>query len=226
MIPKTIHYCWFGRQPKPPGVLTYIATWRAAMPDYDIIEWNEDNFDIDFCDYSREAYATRNFAFVADVCRLKVLYEHGGIYLDTDIEVLRPFDPYLHHRSFCGYENRWIGTGVIGAEMGCHWIGIFLDYYRTTHFIDIFGHAVRKSNTRLLTTLIMPKIQEDQRPEIYPIDYFCAKNWETHELAVTPNTVSIHHYACSWAKKKRSLLARLRMRLQGLHIRYFSRPSH
>ena len=103
MIPKTIHYCWFGRQPKPPGVLTYIATWRAAMPDYDIIEWNEDNFDIDFCDYSREAYATRNFAFVADVCRLKVLYEHGGIYLDTDIEVLRPFDPYLHHRSFCGF---------------------------------------------------------------------------------------------------------------------------
>lgn len=224
MIPKIIHYCWFGRTEKPESVKAYIDTWRTVMPDYEIREWNEDNFDIGYCAFTREAYAFRNYAFVADVCRLKVLYEYGGIYFDTDIEVLKPFDDYLHHHSFCGYEDRWIGTGVMGAEAGCKWIGVFLDFYKRRHFVNIFGHTVRTANTQLLTLKIMPLLKEEDKPVIYPIDYFCAKSWNTKEVKVTCNTVSIHHYACTWARKKKTLPMRIRLLAKGLRVRYLGSP--
>lgn len=220
MIPKIIHYCWFGRKEKPESVTQFIEKWRTVMPDYEIMEWNEDNFDINYCAFTREAYSFNNYAFVADVCRLKVLYEYGGIYFDTDIEVLKPFDGYLRHHSFCGYENKWIGTGVIGAEAGCRWIGTFLDFYRKRHFINIFGHTERIANTKLLTLKIMPLLNDDEKPVIYPIDYFCAKNWDTKEINVTDNTVSIHHYACTWARKRKSIGERIRLLAKGLKVRY------
>lgn len=223
MIPKTIHYCWFGQKEKPDSVKKMIGTWKTVLKDYEIKEWNEHNFDVGMCAFTREAYAMGDYAFVSDVCRLKVLYDHGGIYLDTDVEVLRTFDEYLSDRSFCGYEARqYIGTGVIGAEAGSRWIGKFLDFYTKRHFINISGHPVRTPNTKLLTMRIMPRICPEIRPKIYPIDRFSAKNWETGETVTTPYTVCIHHYARSWTCKKKTVAMRAGVILKGLRTRYFS----
>lgn len=222
MIPKTIHYCWFGRGEKPDKVKNFIETWHASLPDYEIKEWNEDNFDVNICAFSKEAYIMKDYAFVSDVCRLKVLFEHGGIYLDTDVEVIKPFDPFLHHSSFCGYEARqYVGTGIIGAEKGCGWIGMFLDFYMKRHFINITGHPVRTSNAKLLALKIMPAVPENVRPTMYPIDYFSGKNWVTGEFLKTDNTVCIHHYHSSWNRKKKTLLMRIRIIVKGLKARYF-----
>ena len=104
MIPKIIHYCWFGKNPKPSDVLEYIETWRKFLPDYEIKEWNESNFDIHCNRFVYEAYHIKKFAFVSDFCRLLALYNDGGIYLDTDVEMKKPFDKFLKHKAFVGYE--------------------------------------------------------------------------------------------------------------------------
>lgn len=224
MIPKTIHYCWFGGKEKPPGVNKRIEEWKAMIPDYEIKEWNEDNFDVWKMAYTREAYLSGNYAFVADVCRLVALYEYGGIYLDTDIEVVKRFDKFLSETSFVGYEHQqtaWIGTGVIGAERGAGWIKEFINIYKHRHFINAFGHAVRTPNTKLLTLHLMPNLSREMRPRIYDVDYFCAKDTATGKLATTVRTVCIHHFACSWARGKRNLAIRAKLIMQGLKIRYY-----
>lgn len=225
MIPKTIHYCWFGRKKKPENVRQMIATWRCVLTGYEIKEWNETNFDVNMYSFTREAYAMGDYAFVSDVCRLKVLYDHGGIYLDTDVEVLKTFDDYICHHSFCGYEARqYIGTGIIGAEAGCEWIARFLGFYVRRHFINIAGHPVRPANTKLLTQKIMPAIPEELRPVVYSIDRFSANNWETGELQISSDTVCVHHYACSWARKRKNLLMRIKLISKGFYIRYLMYP--
>ncbi|MCM1519673.1 MAG: hypothetical protein NC098_02695 [Lachnoclostridium sp.] len=220
MIPKKIHYCWLGRGQKPADFHRYYETWRRLLPDYEFKEWNEDNFDVNFCDYSREAYATRNFAHVSDVCRMKALYEEGGIYLDTDIELLKSFDPFLADGSFIGMETDLIGTGVIGAEAGTPWIKAMLDYYAHTHFINIFGKPVRTPNTKILTRKVMPAVAEADRPVIYPVDTFCAMDYITGQPMITGRTVAVHHYLDSWKRNPRTLADRLRIILKGLKIRY------
>ena len=104
MIPKKIHYCWFGRSKMPELALKCIASWKKYLPDYEIKEWNEDNFDLELYPYVREAYNNRKFAFVTDVVRLYALYTEGGIYMDTDVEVLKPLDCFLNHQAFSGFE--------------------------------------------------------------------------------------------------------------------------
>lgn len=102
-IPRVIHYCWFGRKKKPELVEKCIASWRKYCPEWKIIEWNEDNFDIDFCPYAKKAYNLKKYAFLTDAARLKIIYEHGGIYLDTDVELLRPLDKLLGYDAWFGY---------------------------------------------------------------------------------------------------------------------------
>ncbi|MDE6612292.1 MAG: glycosyl transferase, partial [Muribaculaceae bacterium] len=104
MIPKTIHYCWFGRNPLPESALKCIASWRKYFPDYQIIEWNEDNFDVNAIPYTAQAYAAKKYAFVSDYARFKILYDHGGLYFDTDVEVIKPFDDILERGAFMGFE--------------------------------------------------------------------------------------------------------------------------
>ena len=117
MIPKKIHYCWFGKNPLPEQTKQYIETWKKYCHDYEIIEWNEDNFDINQNQYCKEAYEAKKWAFVSDYVRLKVLYDNGGIYMDTDIEVIKPLDDLLQYNWFAGFEAEdRIQTGVIGAE--------------------------------------------------------------------------------------------------------------
>ena len=219
MIPKKIHYCWFGPKDKCPIFYKYFATWKAKLPDYEIIEWNESNFDYNQYLYSREAYRMSCFAHVSDVCRIHVLHTIGGIYLDTDVEVLKSFDDYLKFGSFVGVEFKHIGTGVIASEQGSEWLKAFLMYYNDTHFINMFGHPRRKANTEILTKIILPNLNADTWPAIFPIDYFCATDWDTGKSRITKNTISIHHYAASW-RGKRTLSERIKILLKGIKARY------
>lgn len=225
-IPKIIHYCWFGGKPKPQEVLEYIETWKKFFPDYEIKEWNESNFDYKAYRYTYEAYKVKKFAYVSDVCRLKALYDYGGIYFDTDIEVVNSFDKYLKDSSFVGYEvEDLIGTGVIGAEKHCAWIKRFLETYRNSDFIMNYGGYNLLPNTVRLTNLLST-LPDNDKPCIYPLDVFCAMNWRTHQEYCTPQTVSVHHYKASWKTNKKDLLliARIEdkfcrvMRIKNHHI--------
>lgn len=198
MIPKIIHYCWFGGKPKPKEVLQYIETWKKHLPEFKIMEWNESNFSYEKFKFTYEAYKVKKYAYVSDVCRLHALYNYGGLYFDTDIEVVGPFDKYLNLSSFVGFEVAGLlGTGVIGAEKNAKWIKIFLDQYNKREFVSKYGVMNLEPNTKILTEL-MPQIPKDDRPSIFPVDVFCAKNWKTHEVMQTEETVSIHHYRASW----------------------------
>ena len=198
MIPKIIHYCWFGHGRKSKEIETYINTWKKILPDYQIIEWNESNFPYKKWIFCREAYAVKSYAFVADVCRLYALNEMGGIYLDTDVEVLKSFNPYLHLGSFVSEEDEnKIGTACIGARKGTTWIKDFLDYYDNRHFINWKGRLMSFANTDILKEILAGRLEQ---PQIYPIDFFCGKLYSTGQLVVTENTVCIHHYDASWFK--------------------------
>ena len=144
MIPKKIHYCWFGRNPLPESALKCIASWKKFFPDYEIIEWNEDNFDVNCIPYTRQAYEAKKYAFVSDYARFKILYEHGGVYFDTDVEVIRSMDDIIERGAFLGFEinpneNRPYGAvnpGVgMGAESGMSLYKNILDYYSQLSFI-------------------------------------------------------------------------------------------
>lgn len=222
MIPKKIHYCWFGHGPKPPELERFISTWKKHLPEYKIIEWNEGNFDVNAYRYSREAYSMGCFAHVSDVCRIHVLNEMGGIYLDTDIEVLGSFDKFLKFESFVGTEYQRVGSGVIGAVSGAPWLGEYLAYYKKRHFINCFGHPRRSANTGIITYKLLPSIPAHLWPTIFPKDYFSANNWLTKEQEVTENTVTIHHYHSSW-RHKRNLKERIVILIHGMKKRYFGK---
>ena len=218
MIPKIIHYCWFGRKDKPESFCRYLKTWEEYLPDFEIIEWNEDNFDVNYWLYSREAYATGNFAHVSDVCRIYVLNVYGGIYLDTDVEVCRSFDGFLSDKTFVGMEStECIGTCVIGSEANVQWLNMLIEYYENTHFINLFGHCVRTPNTVIISKKILPHLSKSELPTIYPIGYFC--DWEKHE---SRNSIvfAVHHYHASW-RKKRSLWQKMKSLWVGFKIRHF-----
>lgn len=222
MIPKIIHYCWFGSGPKPDSFIKYLATWKRCLPDYEIREWNEHYFDLAQYTYSREAYIMGSYAHVSDVCRMHVLYYYGGIYLDTDVEVIKSFDPFLKFRSFLGAETWNLGTGVIGAEAGEKWVYKFLQYYSRTHFIDILGHCVRTPNTKILQHKILPTLPAKFWPAIFPYDFFACKSWEDGALHTSESSVSIHHYAASW-RRKDSFFKKLALRVKGFRVRFICR---
>lgn len=196
MIPRIIHYCWFGRNPKPQSVLMYIQTWKKQMPDYKIKEWNEDNFDINMMAYTKEAYHARKYAFVSDIARLYALVKEGGIYLDTDIEVIKPFDDLLNRDYFIGYEYFGnVGTGVIGCQQGSSFLLSFLDTYKERHFLLENGTFDCTPNTKLLSNFLL---QNKIHLQIDPIDFYCAKNYRTGMIERSSNTYCIHHYAATW----------------------------
>lgn len=207
MIPKVIHYCWFGQGKKPDSVIKYINTWKKVMPDYEIKEWNEENFDMDAFPYAKEAYSQKKYAFVSDVVRLYALYHEGGVYLDTDIEVLKTFDPFLEHPAFIGFEDQNnIQTGLIASEKGGPWVKEALDLYEGRHFILPDGTLDTTTNVTLLTGMMEKHglLKDNSRQDlkdlisIYPSDYFCAKSYSDGKVTVTDRTVTIHHFSGSW----------------------------
>lgn len=212
MIPKIIHYCWFGRKPKPQEVLEFIDSWKAICPDYTIKEWNEDNFDINMMPYTREAYKAKKYAFVSDVCRLYALLSEGGIYLDTDVRLLKSFDSFLDQKSFIGKEAPFkVGTAVIGAEKGCSWIQMFYDSYKNKHFITRKGWLNCLENTAILTKLLNSNYPNYQKElNVYDIDFFCGKLYPSKQYVISANTVAVHEFSGSWVKKKYRLTYRLK----------------
>lgn len=219
MIPRIIHYCWFGRGPMPELAQKCIASWHKYMPDYEYKLWNEDNFDITCIPYVREAYDSRKFAFVTDYVRLYALYTEGGIYMDTDVEVLKPYDDLLHLTGFTGYEgSKHLPpvTGTIASEAGNEWVKEQLDAYEGIHFLLPDGTMDLTTNTVRISRIMKQGgfIQDGKKKEykgmhIFPVEYFCPKQ-TTGELLITKDTYCDHHFYGSWSdgsKKKSKLLS-------------------
>lgn len=229
MIPKIIHYCWFGHNPLPPLAEKCIASWRKYFPDYDIKEWNEDVFDVNMIPYTAEAYKAGKYAFVSDYARFWILYHHGGIYFDTDVEVIRPMDDIIRQGPFMGFETdpcrqgNEVGTVAPGLGLGVNpGLGLYqslLEYYSTLSFLTADGHynqtTIVDYTTRLLRQYGLcdkPGIQHVAGVYIYPSEYFCPIDIVSKKLHVTPNTRSIHHYMGSWEQKttKKTIKKQLR----------------
>lgn len=215
MIPKIIHYCWFGRGQMPELARKCIESWKKYLPEYEIKEWNEDNFDLDMYPYTREAYDNRKFAFVTDVVRLYALYNEGGIYMDTDVEVLKPLDEFLHHHAFSGFEDeKNIPTGIMASEKGGRWAKENLEYYNGRHFVKGNGALDITTNVTTITNYMLPHgLQQNNTYQdfpglitFYPRDYFCPKDSVTKKVHKTKNTATIHHFDGSWLPQKKSVV--------------------
>ena len=224
MIPKTIHYCWFGHSPLPELARKCIASWHKYLPDYEIKEWNEDNFDVNIVPYTAEAYRDGKYAFVSDYARFWVLYRYGGIYFDTDVEVIRPMGDIIERGNFMGFETDHtpscrkadaseasVNPGLgLGVAPGLGLIKKMLDFYEGRHFV--FETNMRNQitvvhiATEVLLKCGLKMVQGIQKVEddcyIYPAEYFCPINVTTGRLHVTPNTRTIHHYAGTWTNRK------------------------
>lgn len=208
MIPKIIHYCWFGRNQLDEKSQKCIKTWREVLPEYEIIEWNEDSFDINTHPFVKEAYENKKYAYVSDYVRLYALYNYGGVYMDTDVEVLKPFGSLMEHRAFTGVERgEYCITGTLAAEKGHPWIAALLNYYKDRHFLLPNGQLDMTTNTGIITNITKTKYgwtegnvysELSDGIAIYPFEYFCAKNGRTNEYLITENTYTIHHFNGSW----------------------------
>ena len=228
-IPKLIHYCWFGGNSLPKDAIDCINSWKKYYPDYEIIEWNESNFDLNVCDYVREAYKAGRWAFVSDYARFWILYKYGGLYFDTDVEVIKRADDIIEKGSFMGNEygkvenTTLVNPGLgMGAEKELPFYKKVLDYYNNIHFDKFDMKTICEYTTELLTN-------EGYRYDncvkivagisIYPIDFFCPMNYYTGEMAITDNTCSIHHYSATWITEKEKKAKAVQKKLEAaLHI--------
>lgn len=212
MIPKKIHYCWFGRNPLPELAVRCIESWKKYCPDYEIIEWNEDNYDINKISYVKEAYQARKWAFVTDYVRLDVVNQYGGIYLDTDVELLKSLDPLLKYKSFFGMEEgKFIATGLgFGAEKGTKILKEMLNQYKGRHYCvksNIYNFIGCPYYNTIAAfqfgfRMDIDEIQYLSECCIFPPEYFAPMNFNG-EMNITSNTYSIHHYAASWKEKEK-----------------------
>lgn len=214
MIPKIIHYCWFGGKPLPKIAETCIASWKKYLPDYVIKRWDESNFDVNAIPYTREAYAACKYAFVSDYARFWILYHYGGVYFDTDVEVIRPIDDIINRGGFLGVESNRNGIYTVNpglgfaATQGTAVIGEMVNLYSTFHFTNTDGASDLKNIVEITTDYLSSKglqntdeIQDCCGFTIYPKDYFCPIDYDTRELKITENTRTIHHYAESWVPR-------------------------
>jgi len=214
MIPKIIHYCWFGGNPLPKSALKCINSWKRFLPDYEIKEWNESNFDVNLLPFTQEAYAAKRYAFVSDVARFWILQREGGLYFDTDVEIVAPMDDIIAQGAFMGIETPshdgiapTVNPGLgLGAEADNAVIAAVLNHYQTLHHVDEKGEripgTVVTTTTEVLTERFGLKptneIQRLKGVTIYPQDYFNPFDDATGVLSKTKNTRSIHWYSKTW----------------------------
>lgn len=236
MIPKKIHYCWFGRNPLPDSAKDCIASWKKFFPDYEIIEWNEDNFDVNSITYTAQAYAAKKYAFVSDYARFKILYEYGGLYFDTDVEVIKPMGDIIEKGPFMGFEidpckERPFGAvnpGLgLSAERSMLLYANILSYYNQLLFLLPDGSlnitdAVVNITTRELINAGLKNtdgIQTVADVTIYPSDYLNPFDDLTGKLKTTKNTRAIHWFTKSWIKVNpcRQFLSRFLHRILGVN---------
>ena len=242
MIPKTIHYCWFGRNPLPESAKECIKSWKKFLPDYEIKEWNENNFNVNITTYTAEAYKAKKYAFVSDYARFWILYNHGGLYFDTDVEMLKPIDDIVAKGGFMGMEKTegntldnfdsntiLIAAGLgLGVEKGHTLYKEVLDNYNKKHFItwsgNFTGTVVTTTTNHIAKKIELKKdlINEFNGIFIYPDDYFDPMNYYTGEITITPNTRTIHKYAATWVpKNKKSIWSSIKGRLRFIGIRIY-----
>lgn len=226
MIPKIIHYCWFGGNPLPTQVKKYIETWKKHLPDYEIREWNESNFDVNSTVWTKEAHASHKYAFVSDYVRLTALYEYGGIYLDTDVEVLRSFDSFLDLPYFVGAENtiHGINTATIGAEPHSEWVKLCLQHYNNRHFLhgevmdirvnpELIKDELLKNGFTLNNIECKEQFLNHKKIfNIFPSSYFSPMS--NGRCLATNDTYAIHRYMSTW--NKLSLRQRIIMRFKDI----------
>lgn len=206
MIPKKIHYCWFGNGQPDELAQKCIASWKKYCPDYEIIKWNEDNYDVTKQPYMKDAYEARKWAFVTDYARLDILYEYGGIYFDTDVEVIKNFDSLLEDRAFVGREDGdRVNTGqAMGAEKGLEIIRELRDVYENEVFKTENGYNTTTCVDYTSDYLVKRGLMKDNSKQviddltIYPREYFCPIKVGYTKPELTENTYSIHHFAASW----------------------------
>lgn len=219
MIPKTIHYCWFGRGEKPEDIKNCIQSWKKYLSDWEMIEWNEDNYDINAHQYTKEAYEAKKWAFVSDLARLDILYQYGGVYLDVDVEFIKPLpSECLEYEGFCGFEHTaTIAPGLIfGVEKENTLIKEVLDSYEGEHF-EIHNDGIYKTiNARITETLVKAGLKKNNEFQIvrgfavYPSEVFCGYDTDVREPEITDNTICWHHYLGSWSHPS------LKMKCQNL----------
>ena len=207
LIPKVIHYCWFGNGQMTEKERRCIASWKKICPDYEIKCWNEENYDMSKNQYMQQAYENKKWSFVSDYARLDIIYNYGGIYLDTDVELIRPLDALLGDEGFIGFETKdYVATGLgFGACKQHPIIGEMLDMYKNLEFISADGTfnmvPCPKYNTKVLENHGLKKnntLQIIDGIKVYPKEYFCPKDYYSGKIQLTENTYSIHHYTASW----------------------------
>lgn len=224
MIPKKIHYIWFGHGEKSDLIKKCINTFYMYHPDWEINEWTEDNYDINKCDYIREAYEKKMYAFASDYARFDILYKYGGIYLDTDVELLQRIpDDFLLDGGFTGVEsNNKIAPGLIFAcEPGNSIVKEVLEMYQEDHFIDNKGN-INKRNVvdRVTDIFIKHGFQRNGKEQIiennfhiYPMEFFCAYDFVTMKYTITEKTISKHHYTATWKNNNYILVKKIKKNL-------------
>lgn len=219
-IPKIIHYCWFGNGEKSDLIKKCIASWKEKCPEYEIIEWNEKNFDININDYVNEAYEEKKWAFVSDFARLWIIYNYGGIYLDTDVELIKNLDFLLKYDAFFSSEdNKRYATGLgFGAKKYNKIVKKMMDDYQGEHFMnngkyDMTPCPVR--NTRSIEYIVkdfkeINKLNIVDNIAFFPKEYFCPYDYDSHKLSITENSISIHWYGESWLTKRKKFLKKIK----------------
>lgn len=209
-IPKIVHYCWFGNPKKPKSVQKYVDNWHKMLPDYQFMEWNESNCDLEHeIDYVKEAYQSKKYAFVSDYIRIKKLYQYGGVYFDTDVKVLKRFDQYLKNAQvvlgFQGIGN--LGTAFIATVSNHPLFEQFLEKYADRHFILEDGSMDQTSINVSLDPLVEERgldLKQDtyqklkEGIEVYPTEYFCAFDIENWHPVITEKSCTVHYMSSSW----------------------------
>lgn len=221
MIPKVIHYCWFGRSPLPELAKKCISSWKKYLPDYEIKQWNEDNFDVNISNYTKEAYRLKRYAFVSDYARIWILYHYGGVYFDTDVEVIAPMHKMLSCGPFLGREKGEDGTDSniafglgMSAKPKMKFLEDLLNAYNQRHFaywtgknpetiVNFVSGIIHSKQEKMIH--LSDGIDKYEDFYIYPSAVFCPMNYYTGALEITPETVSIHHYTSLWVKKEEGL---------------------
>ncbi|RSX50200.1 glycosyltransferase family 32 protein [Bifidobacterium callimiconis] len=220
MIPKVIHYCWFGGAPLPEKEQKCMESWKKFAPDYEIVRWDETNYDVHKNAYMGEAYDRKKWGFVPDYARFDIIYEHGGIYLDTDVELVKPLDELLSNKAYMGFEsNEWVNGGIgFGAEKGNSLIKGLRDMYDALSFVREDGELNTTPSPAYITDyLVSHGLRRDNTMQmledsmvIYPTEYFAARDYNTNKVTITENTISIHQYSGTWQSPRKKVARKVK----------------